>query len=54
MGGTIHMAVGNAYPKVGGTNQSTLHWDMIHNMRDGSTITVDGDLFYENGEFVVE
>jgi aminopeptidase len=50
--GTIHCALGNAYPNAGGTNKSAIHWDMVTDMREGR-ITVDGDLLYENGEFVI-
>lgn len=53
MGGTIHMALGASYPETGGKNQSALHWDMICDMRQDSEITVDGDLFYKNGQFQV-
>jgi aminopeptidase len=53
IGGTIHMAVGMGYPETGSKNRSAVHWDMICDMRDDSTIHVDGDLFYKNGEFVV-
>jgi aminopeptidase len=51
--GTVHMALGRAYPFTGAVNQSSIHWDMICDMRDGGEILVDGTLFYRNGEFVV-
>jgi aminopeptidase len=50
LGGTIHLAVGAGFPEVGGQNKSGLHWDMLCDMAE-SEITVDGDLFYENGKF---
>lgn len=53
IGGTIHLALGSAYPETGGRNVSAIHWDMIKDMR-GSKIYVDGDLVYENGRFVIE
>lgn len=53
IGGTIHMAVGKGYPETGSQNNSAVHWDMICDMRNDSTIHVDGELFYRNGEFVV-
>jgi aminopeptidase len=53
IGGTIHMAVGAAYPETGGKNQSAVHWDMICDMRDGGQIFVDDELFYEGGRFLV-
>jgi len=53
LGGTIHVAVGASYPDTGGTNKSSIHWDMICDMRDGGEITVDGLPFYRSGEFLV-
>lgn len=53
IGGTIHMALGRGYPNTGSVNKSSIHWDMICDMRDGGQIFVDGDLFYESGEFVI-
>jgi aminopeptidase len=53
IGGTIHMAVGMGYPETGSKNTSAVHWDMICDMRTDSEIRVDGDLFYQNGQFVV-
>jgi aminopeptidase len=50
--GTIHCALGAAYPSTGATNKSGIHWDMVADMRAGR-ITVDGELFYENGQFVI-
>ena len=53
IGGTVHMALGQGYPHTGSVNKSSIHWDMICDMRDGGEIWVDGELFYRNGEFVV-
>jgi aminopeptidase len=53
IGGTIHMAVGKGYPETGSKNDSAVHWDMICDMRQDSAIYVDGELFYQNGQFVV-
>jgi len=53
IGGTIHMAVGAGYPDTGSVNKSSVHWDMICDMRTDSTIHVDAELFYQNGQFVV-
>jgi aminopeptidase len=53
IGGTIHMAVGAGYPETGSQNQSSVHWDFICDMRTDSRILVDGELFYENGQFTV-
>ena len=53
IGGTFHMALGAGYPETGSVNKSAIHWDMICDMRQDATITVDGDLFYKNGAFVL-
>lgn len=53
IGGTIHMAVGAAYPETGGKNQSAVHWDMICDMRDGGQIFIDDELFYDSGRFLI-
>ena len=53
IGGSIHMAVGQAYKQNGGLNQSAIHWDMISDMRDGGQIIVDGELMYKNGKFII-
>ena len=52
IGGTFHMALGAGYPETGSKNKSSIHWDMICDMRTDSEITVDGELFYKNGQFV--
>jgi aminopeptidase len=51
--GTIHMALGRGYPETGSKNVSAIHWDMICDMRDGGKILIDGDLFYDSGEFKI-
>jgi aminopeptidase len=53
IGGTIHIAVGHGFPEIGGTNVSSIHWDMLCDMSEGEII-VDGELFYKNGEFVCD
>ncbi len=54
IGGTIHMALGENPGPTGGVNTSMIHWDMVHNMRDGGEIFVDGELFYLGGRFMIE
>ncbi len=51
IGGTIHLALGNAYPETGGKNVSALHWDMICDLRRGGQMLVDGAVFQKDGEF---
>jgi aminopeptidase len=53
IGGSIHMAIGHSIPQSKGVNVSNVHWDMVHGMQDGGQIIVDGELIYENGEFII-
>ncbi|MFT5170603.1 MAG: aminopeptidase [Candidatus Marinamargulisbacteria bacterium] len=54
IGGTIHMAIGASYPETGGVNQSSVHLDLIADMRRDATITADQKVIYENGQFIPE
>lgn len=53
IGGTIHMALGASYIKTGGVNKSSIHWDLIKDMKRGR-VFADGELIYENGRFLME
>ena len=53
IGGTVHLAVGASYPESGGTNESAVHTDMVCDLRRGGRLEVDGELFQEDGRFVV-
>jgi aminopeptidase len=53
IGGTFHMALGAGYPETGSRNKSDIHWDMICDLRQDSEISVDGEVVYRNGEFLV-
>lgn len=52
MAGTVHLALGRSYPQTGGLNDSALHWDLIKDLRGGGRISLDGEVFQENGAFV--
>lgn len=52
IGGTIHIALGAAYPNTGSKNESGLHWDMLCDMRQGGEVYADGELIYKNGKFI--
>ncbi|OGO61252.1 MAG: hypothetical protein A2032_06130 [Chloroflexi bacterium RBG_19FT_COMBO_49_13] len=52
LGGTIHLALGAGYPETGSRNTSTIHWDMICDMRNDSEMSVDGVVIYRNGKFI--
>ncbi len=53
IGGTIHMALGRAYPDTGGMNESAIHTDIVCDLRQGGEITVDGQMFAKDGKYVV-
>ena len=53
IGGTIHMAIGQSYLQAGGKNESSIHWDMINDMRQGGEIYADDVLIYRNGLFLI-
>ena len=53
MGGTMHIALGAAYPETGGKNFSGIHWDLIKDMKKHK-VYADEDLVYENGRFIAE
>ena len=52
LGGTMHLALGMSIPHTGGKNQSSLHWDMICDLRAGR-VYADGELCYEAGKFTI-
>jgi len=51
--GTVHVALGNGLPEVGGENVSQLHWDIVKDLREGGRIELDGELVQENGKWLV-
>ena len=53
IGGTVHIALGRAYPGVGGTNQSAIHWDIVKDLRQEGQIYLDGNLVFENGRILI-
>ncbi|MGO8673078.1 MAG: aminopeptidase [Capsulimonadaceae bacterium] len=56
IGGTFHLALGNSYPETGGKNVSSLHWDMICDMRPdagGGAVYADGVVIHENGQWTI-
>jgi aminopeptidase len=52
IGGTVHLALGRSYPETGGTNESVVHWDLICDLREGGTLTADGEVILRDGRFV--
>jgi aminopeptidase len=54
IGGTVHLALGTAYPGTGSSNRSALHWDLICDLRSGGEVYADGELCYRDGAFLDE
>lgn len=53
IGGTIHIALGRAYPENGGTNKSAIHWDIVKDMREDGEVYLDGKLIFQKGKILV-
>jgi aminopeptidase len=51
IGGTVHLALGRSYPETGGTNESSVHWDMICDLRQGGRLSADGEVILADGAF---
>jgi len=55
IGGSIHLALGEAYEESGGRNKSAIHWDMLLDLRKsagGGEIYLDDKLVQKNGIWV--
>jgi aminopeptidase len=52
IGGTMHLALGSAFPQAGGSNTSGLHWDMICDLRADGEVYADGELIWKAGRFL--
>lgn len=54
--GTVHIAFGRAYSECGGTNQSSLHWDVVKDLRAETgcpgTLTLDDAPVIDQGSVV--
>ena len=52
IGGTVHIALGRAYPECGGINKSAFHWDLIKDLREEGALYLDGKKVLEKGMFL--
>src|SRR5256885_1389947 len=52
IGGTMHFALGSSFKKLGGRNESGLHWDMICDLRADGEVHADGELIWKAGQFL--
>ena len=53
IGGTVHLALGKGFLETGSKNDSAIHWDMVCDLRRGSTVHVNGELFSKDGQFQI-
>ena len=53
IGGTIHLALGRAYPECGGINQSSIHWDLVKDLRRGGAVYVDDMPVLADGRILI-
>jgi aminopeptidase len=51
IGGTIHLALGDAYRETLGANRSAIHWDILHDLREEGRVYADDNVLMENGHF---
>jgi leucyl aminopeptidase (aminopeptidase T) len=51
--GTVHLALGNGIPEIGGTNVSSIHWDIVKDLRPGGRIELDGEVVQQDGAWVI-
>jgi aminopeptidase len=54
IGGTMHLALGSGFKKLGSQNDSGLHWDMICDLRADGEVYADGELVWKAGHFLRE
>ena len=53
IGGTIHVALGRAYPDCGGVNQSRIHWDLVKDLRAGGAVIIDDKPVLIDGKLLI-
>ena len=53
IGGSIHLALGRAYPECGGENQSRIHWDLVKDLRTQGAVYVDGAPVMQGGKLLI-
>ncbi len=53
IGGTVHLALGRAYPECGGCNQSRIHWDLVKDLRQSGAVYADGQPVFAAGKLLL-
>jgi aminopeptidase len=52
MAGTVHLALGEGFPFLGGKNHSALHWDLVKDLRTDGRLYCDGELAQDRGRWL--
>jgi aminopeptidase len=52
--GTVHLALGNGLPEVGGKNVSQIHWDIVKDLRRDGRLELDGKVVQEAGLWLAQ
>jgi len=52
IGGTMHVALGSSFNELGGLNESSLHWDLVCDLRGEGEVYADGELVWRAGRFL--
>ncbi len=52
LGGTVHLAIGRSYKETGGVNESSVHTDLVCDLREGGELYADGELIQKDGRFL--
>jgi aminopeptidase len=52
LGGTVHLALGRSYKETGGKNDSSVHTDLVCDLRSGGELYADGELIQKDGRFL--
>jgi aminopeptidase len=52
IGGTMHLALGMGFENLGGVNRSSLHLDLICDLRREGEVQADGELVWQAGRFL--
>jgi aminopeptidase len=50
--GTVHLAIGNSYASNGRKNRSSVHWDLVKDLREGRADLRRRELVQEDGRWV--
>lgn len=53
IGGTIHIALGRAYPECGGSNASAIHWDIVKDLRREGAVYLDDRSILQEGKLLI-